>query len=156
MAAHDVDLARERAEPVPEAAVDRRLRRPQVRDRLAALVDVVELRAHERAQDPAAPVRREDADDGHPRRRDASARDGQLERERAGAADDATVLVRGVRTLRLEDAGEPLDALLARVELAEEVEDRRDRLPDVVLRRAGADLDAHGAEGYVSRATSRR
>ena len=66
------DLARERREAVAEAAVDRLLRRPQRRDRLAALVHVVELRAHHRREDAAAAVRRQHADDGHARAADAS------------------------------------------------------------------------------------
>ena len=55
----ELDLARERRHAVAEAPVDRLLRRPQERHRLAALVNVVELGAHHRAQDAAPPVRRE-------------------------------------------------------------------------------------------------
>ena len=47
------------ARPVAEAAVDRLLRGPQRRERLAALVDVVELGAHHRAQHAAAAMRRQ-------------------------------------------------------------------------------------------------
>jgi hypothetical protein len=43
----------ERREPVAEAAVDRLLRRPERRDRLAALADVAQLRVHHPPQQAA-------------------------------------------------------------------------------------------------------
>ena len=60
------------ARPYPKRAVDRLLRGPQRRERLAALVRVVEVGAHHRAQDAAAAMGRRDADDGRPRARDRS------------------------------------------------------------------------------------
>ena len=78
-----------RRQPVAEAAVDRRLRRPERRDRLAPAADVVELAAHEVAQDPAAPVRRQDADPGDAGARQLAARDREIERVRAREARPA-------------------------------------------------------------------
>jgi hypothetical protein len=65
--ARQLDLARERGEPVPEARVDGRLGCPEPRHRLAAFAHVVELRAHHLREDPAAAVCRLDADDRHAR-----------------------------------------------------------------------------------------
>ena len=54
---------RPRGEPVAEARIDRRLRRPQVRRGLAACAAVRELIAHQRGEHAAAPMRRQNADD---------------------------------------------------------------------------------------------
>ncbi len=75
------DLCALRRHAVPEAAVDGVLRGPQEGERLAARVHVVELRAHHRAEDAAAAVRRERADDGDAGGRHDRARHRELERE---------------------------------------------------------------------------
>ena len=64
----------QRGDAVAEAAVDRLLGGPERRDRLAALVDVAQLRVHHRAEHAAAAVRRLDADHGDARARAASRR----------------------------------------------------------------------------------
>src|SRR6185295_14214515 len=58
----DLQLSAERGHPVAESPIDRLLGGPEARDRLAALVRVVELDAHELGENPAACVRRQDAD----------------------------------------------------------------------------------------------
>src|SRR5439155_21995944 len=85
------DLTAERGEAVAEAAVDGLLGRPKRRERLASLVRVLELRAHQRTQDAAPTVRRVDADDAHTGRRQIAARNGDVEGERRRAADDRAV-----------------------------------------------------------------
>ena len=82
------DVVTGRGKPVAEAAVDRLLGGPQRRDRLPRSRTSTELRLHHPAQQAAAPVRREHADDGHPGTAQRAARDGELEREGAGATDD--------------------------------------------------------------------
>ena len=94
-----VHLVHRRRDAVAEAAVDRSPRRPQRRDRLAALVDVAQLASIIARSDAAPPVRREDADDGDAAARQRAAGNRQLERERAGAADDLAVLERGVHAV---------------------------------------------------------
>ena len=64
--ARQLDRAHARGEPVAEPAVDRRLGRPQVCDRVAARATVLELRLHHRRQHAAPAVRRQHADDGDP------------------------------------------------------------------------------------------
>ena len=54
-----------RRDAVAEAPVDRALRRPQDRDRLAARADVLELAAHHRGEQAAPAVGGHDADRGH-------------------------------------------------------------------------------------------
>ena len=68
-----VDRTDPRGEPVAEAAVDRRLGRPQVRGHVAARAAVLELRRHQRRQHAAAAVRRQHADDGDAAGRDRAA-----------------------------------------------------------------------------------
>src|SRR5207302_11514983 len=85
------DLAAPRGEAVAEASVDRLLGGPQRGDRLSALMCVVELCAHQGPEDTAAAMGRVDADDGHTGCRDVPARDGHVERESAGTADDGSV-----------------------------------------------------------------
>ena len=65
MSPRNLHVAAERGEPVAEAAVDPALRRPEDGERLLARVHVLELGAHQLAQDPAPAVRRQDTDDGH-------------------------------------------------------------------------------------------
>jgi len=86
-----LDLAAPCGDAVPEAAVDRLFARPQRGERLAALVALAQLRVHQRAQHAAPAMCGIDAD-----RRDAgapelAARHRQLERQRAGPADDLSV-----------------------------------------------------------------
>ena len=153
--AREVDLGRHRGQAVAEAAVDLVVRGPEVRDRLAALVDVVELGAHQRAEQAAAAVRRQDADDGHARGADGSpARDGELERERAAARDDEPVLARDVHPLGRQDAREPLAHALVRA-AAEVAEDRSERGRELARIGAGGDL-GHAAEANRLRGGPRR
>jgi hypothetical protein len=126
-----VDVAAERRLPVAEMAVDRVLGGPQVSDRLAAPVHVVELRAHHGAQDAAAPVRGEHADHREPGCPHHAARHGQLERERAAAADDGVALARREHPGRFHERHEPL-RVAGRGRGAEVVEYRRDRREDFV------------------------
>src|SRR5439155_15885860 len=122
---------------VAEAAVDRVLGGPEVRDRLAALAAGVELGAHHRPQDPAAPVRGEDGDGGDAGGRNAPAGDRQLEGEGAGATDGAAVLPGGVHAFRGEDTRHTLDLVVgARPGASEVVPDRTHRRAQLVLRRA--------------------
>src|SRR5205085_10264685 len=95
-------------------AVDRLLARPQRRDRLAALVDVTQLRVHHRAQRPAPPMRRIDADHGDTAAAEDAARYRHLERERPGAADDRALVERRMHPLVRQHLLEPLDLLVRR------------------------------------------
>ena len=90
-------------DPVAEAPVDPALRRPQGRDRVAALAQVVELAPHHRGEQAAPPVRRHDRDRGDRGTRQGAAGHGQLARERAGRRDDLPVVEPGERALGLED-----------------------------------------------------
>ena len=138
----EVHLADEGRHPVAEAAVDRLLGGPQERERLTALVDVVELGAHQGAQDSTAPVRRVGPDDRDARGRDDAARNREPEREGAGAADDAAVLPGGVHALDREVLREALHPLLGRIE-PEVLPDREDRLPELLEVGAGRDPERH-------------
>ena len=104
----DVHLARERGAAVAEAAVDRLLRRPERRDRLAALVRVVEVRAHHRAQHASPAVRRRDADD----RRAGAGQHAARHRQRNGNAPApptiSSALPGGEHPLERQHAREPL------------------------------------------------
>jgi hypothetical protein len=139
----DRDLGALRRHPVPEPAVDRVLGGPEQRERLTAHAEVVELRTHHRTEDTASAMRRERADDRDAAGRDDRTRDGELERERAGAADDDPVLARGVHALDREVSREALHALLGRLH-AEVLADREDRLAELVEVAAGPHLEAHG------------
>ena len=102
-AALEVDLAEEGRESVAEAAVDAALGRVQHRDRLAARVDVVQLRAHERRVDPAAPMRRLHADGGHARPRHlGAARHREAVARGRRSPDDPAVVERRVPPVQLE------------------------------------------------------
>ncbi len=136
-------LAGERGEPVAEAPVDDLLRRPQGRDRLAAVADVLELRAHHRGEDPAAAVGRQDADDGDAAAAHGAARDGQLEREGAGPADDAVAVERRVHPLEGQVAGEPLRRLVVGRPAAEVVADRPDGALELLQIARGTDVPRH-------------
>ena len=80
--AGDVDPHAQRAKAIAEALVDAALRRPQDCERLAALVDGVELEPHHPAQDAAAAMGRVDADDRDAGRRQHAAGDRQFEARR--------------------------------------------------------------------------
>jgi len=131
--AQDVDLPTERGHAVAEASVDRPLRGPEARERLAPLVGVVELRAHELCEDSLSTVRRKNADDGHARGRDDPPGDGELKLEGARPADDGAVLGCDVHTLGLEDAREAFRVRRRRL-LAEVVHDRREPAEQVLTR----------------------
>src|SRR5262249_42152297 len=121
----DLQLARARGEAVAVPAVDRLLGGPERRERLAALVDVVELDAHHRAEDPAPSVSWQDADDGDSGGTQCgAARHGHPEAEGARAADDSAVVVRREHALELEVPQPPLGPVLG-WGLAPEVVDYR-------------------------------
>ena len=98
-----------RGHAVSEAAVDRLLRRPQGGERLTPLADVGELRPHHAVEDASATMRGKDADDRDACARHLRAGNTQLERERAGAADDRGAVERGVHALEGKQAPEPLE-----------------------------------------------
>ena len=98
-----VNSTSSRRQPVAEAAVDDALGRPERRERLVALVHVVELAAHHVAQDAAPPVRRLDRDPGDARRRQRAAGHGQVERVDRRRADDLRPVERRQRAVELED-----------------------------------------------------
>ena len=75
-------------------------------------MDVAQLRVHHRAQHAAPAMRRVDADDRHAAAREHRAGYRELERKRAGAADDLAVLERRVHALEREHLLEALDPLL--------------------------------------------
>ena len=135
----ELDVAGERGDAVAVASVERVLGRPEVGHRLAALVDVVELGPHERAEDPAAAVRRQDADERHASCPDEAARHARLEGEDAGAADHGAVVERRVHALRRDQQADRVREVGAR-RPSEVVEDRLDRSGKLVGRRR-ADLD---------------
>src|SRR5205814_5967757 len=138
------DLALERRHAVAEAAVDRLLRRPQGREWFAALVHVLELDAHHRAQRAAPPMRRVDADDAHAGRRDDRARDGHLERKDAGAPDDLRAVARRVHPLERHVSQEALEPLVRRLR-AEVLRDREERVAELVEVSAPPDVEIHQA-----------
>src|SRR5262249_17907192 len=109
---------------------------------MSALVDVVDVRAHQRAQDTAAPVRRRDADDGRACARKRAAGDREIERERARAADGAAVLPRGQHPVEWEELREALSALRVRFQ-AEVLADSHERVPVLGEIAARANLEAH-------------
>jgi hypothetical protein len=103
-------------------------------------VDVVELCAHQRAEDASPPVRWQDADEGHPRGADEPTGDARLEREGAAAADDGAVVEGGVDPIRRDDRPEALGDVGAG-RAPEVMEDRTDHVREL-LRRGRADLVA--------------
>jgi hypothetical protein len=139
--AKDRDLARPRCNAVAEAGVDALLRSPQRCNRLAALPNVVELRAHHLPQHASAAVRRVDANDCDSGARDLRAGCSHLERERTGAADDRAVVARGVHPLE-RHAERPRRSLLGGLG-AEVLPDPEERILELVLTVARADLKSH-------------
>src|SRR5512132_2896941 len=85
--AAELDVAAERRDAVAVAAVQRVLGCPQIRDRLAALMNVVELGSHQAPEDPPAAMRRQDSDERHACGADEPARHAGLERKRRAAPD---------------------------------------------------------------------
>ena len=141
MHAGDLEPEHERREAVAVAAVDRLLRGPERGERLAALVHVVELRAHHRAENPAPSVGREDADDGDAGRFErGAARHGHPERERARAADDLGAVEGGVHAVELEVLQPALGPLLIRPLTPEVVDDRVRRIAQLLDILDGPDL----------------
>ena len=86
-----VQLVHRRSDPVAEAAVDQRLRRPQRSERLPARMDVVELEAHHRRQYSLPPVRRQHADPRDARARQLAAGDRHRIRHPRRNADEPAV-----------------------------------------------------------------
>ena len=159
--ARDRDLADQRRHPVPEAAVDRLLGGPERRDRLAALVHVVELRAHHRPQDAAAAVRRIRADD-----RDAGAV-GDLppgtviSNGKAPAPPTMSVLAGRVHPLEREVLREALDPLLVGLQpkywpIAKTACPNSSRSAARVTRRRGARVAIRSPRGSTAGSASRR
>jgi hypothetical protein len=130
--AQDLDVAAERSHSVPVPPVDRLLRSPQAGNRLAALVNVVELGAHQLGEDPATPMGRQHADDRDPGCRNDRTRHRELELESARPAYDLPVLLRDMHPLGRKDTGEALHGVLGG-NAPEVVRDRRE---------AGQDLTA--------------
>ena len=140
--AWQLDLADERGEPVAVAPVDPLVGRPERGDRLAARVNVVELRSHHRRQDPAPPVRRIDADDRDAGTRHRPARHGELERERPGAADGPLALEGGMHALERMAAQETLGDLVGDLPRAV-LGDRAHSLVELGEALARPDRDGH-------------
>ena len=138
----DLHVAAERRQAVAVAPVDRGLGSPERCEGLAARVDVVELGAHELAEDPAPAMGRQDADNRHARGPHRPAGDGEVELERAGAADDR-IPVRGeVHSSLGEHLEDPARSVLLRPRRRPEVvPDRLERVEPLVAAR-GTDLDA--------------
>src|SRR5205823_1183064 len=90
------DLSAEARESVAEAPVDGLLGGPQGGHRLAALVHIVELCAHQGTQDAAPAMRRVDADDAYTGCGKVSAGNAHVEREGRCAAHDCAVRPRGM------------------------------------------------------------
>ena len=96
---------RQRRHAVAEAAVDHGLGRPQGGDRLAAaVVDVRELAAHQRGEQPAPAVRGPHADERHARDRHLSARHREAAREDPGSGHDPAAIAQHEDALGLEHA----------------------------------------------------
>ncbi len=92
--------------------VERVLGGPEVGNRLAALVNVVELCVHQAAQDPATTVCRQHSDQRHSSGADESAGDARLEGEDPTAADDCAVIERRVHAVGGQHRSEALDEVL--------------------------------------------
>ena len=103
-------------------------------------MDVVELSAHQAAEDAATPMRRQHADHRDAGGADESPGDADLERKRSAAADDRAVVERGVHAVGRQERLEAVDELLGR-STPEVVADRR-RGDRKLLRPDRADLDA--------------
>src|SRR5262249_25407856 len=138
--AGEVDLARERRYAVPEATIDPLVRGPQGSEWLAPLADVVQLLPHQTSEYTPAAMGPPHSDDGAPGWGPAPSRKGEIQGERAGAADDVPAGPRGVRPSGLEEPGDPHCGLVGRA--PEVVPDRGERRQDLV-RLAGPDLDGH-------------
>ena len=138
------DRCLERRDAVAETTVDRLLRGPEDRERLATAECVVELAAHELRQDPAPPVARHDADHRHSRGRQLAAGDSEEHRQVGRGADDRAVVVGAEHPLGRDHLAVALDVLL--VDLVREA------------RLAGPEpvLHAHPARGCESRRSSGR
>jgi hypothetical protein len=136
-----LDRHPERRHPVAVAAVDRLLRRPQDRQRLPAFGNRIELRSHQAAQDPASPVRGQDADERDPGGNGLPTRNREDQRDVGGGADEGVAVVRREHPLAVEDS------LVARGILVVEslLKGRGAGLEEAsnLLRGRGADLDRH-------------
>ena len=127
---------------VPEAAVDRGLGGPERRERLFALVDVVDLRTHHPGQQAAPPMRRQHADDRDAGAWHRPARNGHLEREHPCPADDLLAVEGRVHPLGGKHLREAL-GLLTRRHPTEVVADRARRLAELVQRAARSNAIGH-------------
>ena len=136
----DLDAGRQRGEAVAEALIDAPLRRPERRQRLAALVNVVELAPHHLAQDPAPSMRRLHAHGADPGRRQLPARNGQVKGDDGGIADHPIAVVGRDRAIRLEERFE--DRQIIRLEVLTEGD--LGRLKEFArAARVTLDLEAH-------------
>src|SRR5262249_5242228 len=118
--------------------------------RLAAPPDVVELAAHERGEDAAAPVSWQHRHPAYTRQGErCPTRQGQLKGVRARGADDAPFLDGDKAAVQLEEA---LGAPLLKLGIGGASAKRRAlgaHKFDVLIRRCRADLEIHG-EGVSS------
>src|SRR5580765_6397789 len=105
-------LRRRGRDAVAETAVDRGFRRPQDRERLAALAKIVELAAHQLPQDPTAPMARQDPDPGHTTRGELTARHRQPERKRGGGPDRSFTVVGHEETIARKHLPVALEVLV--------------------------------------------
>ncbi len=137
-----LDPGSERCHAVPVAPVDRRLRRPEDGQGLAALTRTIQLAAHQPRHRTASPMARRDPDEGQTGRRQLTAGNRQGQRNVGGGSDHRPVLVRGEHPIGRQHALVLLHVLV--LELVGEARSD-DREPAVdLLRRGYADLDAHG------------
>ena len=102
-------------------------------------MDVVELGAHEVAQDAAAAMRRQHADHGRAGGTDRPAGNGQVELERARAADDLAAVESHVHPALGDEHA--LGLLLLRAGRPAEVVPDRPKRADLLVGAGGADLD---------------
>ena len=149
MFARQVDLGHHRRHAAAELAIERVLRGPEHHHRLAARARRVDLRAHHRAQQAAAAMRRQHADDRQARGLHLPARHGEIEREHARAGDRVVALERRMHALRRQDPLEALHDVVGRRVLPEIVPDRRERRAHLV--RVGARPHLHDTPRHSRR-----
>ncbi len=104
-----------RRDPVAEAAVDDGLGSPEGRERLSALVQVVELPPHELGQHAATPVARHDPDECDAGARRGAAGDRHLEGDRRGEADRDGVVERAEGAVGRQLRPEQLEVVVAKL-----------------------------------------
>ena len=103
MFARQVDLGHHRCHAAAEPPIDRVLRGPEDQHRLAARMRRIDLRAHHRAQQAAAAVRRQHADDREARSLHLPARHREIECEYARPGDRAVTLEGRMHAIRRQN-----------------------------------------------------